>query len=156
MRYYKKEELEELVTNFYTYWKNVYSDDTLPDITYDDLQNVALSSNTKKKKAVYFKDFNNNYKLNIGDYFDQKRNLVGANEKNTENDVRFPIVVLYTDNEGNPDMFTLSEYNTLINHKNDEDMKLIVLDKMTKPMDKTYLDTIAKEENITYNYDLYK
>lgn len=157
MRYYSEEELEILVKNFNDYWKTPYPGDNLPDITYDDLSRVALSSNTnKERKAVYFSTFRDMYALNIGDYFSEEKNVIGANETNTDDNKRFPIIVLYSDEEGNPDMFTLSEYKTLVENVDNEDLKVIYVDKMNKPMNKEYLDKISETENIAYDYSLYQ
>lgn len=155
MRYYTENELMEVIDNFEKYWKASFKGDKLPDITLDELKEVALADNKNKKKAVFYTDFEKSYQLNIGDYFDDKnRAVVGANDINSEESKRFPIIVLYN-NDKDPDMFTLAEYHTLYDERKNEDFKVIVLDKMTKPMDKEYLDTIAKQERITYDYNFY-
>ena len=156
MRYYTKTELSSVLANWNNYWKTDNEDSkNYPDIFIEDLEKVALATNKDKTKSVYYKIFAENYPLNIGDYFKTNRTLVGVSEMNTSDDKRFPIILVYTDSEGIPDMSVLTEYGTLKTQKDTEGFKVIVLDKMNKPVKTEILEGMAKDLGVTYKPEIY-
>lgn len=156
MRYYTMNELVSVLANWNNYWKSDKKDSkNYPEIFIEDLTTVALASNKDKIKSVYFKTFAEKYPLNIGDYFDKDRTIVGVSEMNTDGDKRFPIILVYTDKKGIPDMSVLTEYETLKTMKNEEGFKVIVLDKMVKPVKKDILDQMASDLGVTYFPEVY-
>lgn len=157
MRYYKEEELDAVLENWNKYWKGDESDSgNYPDITKDDLVSVALAKNVNKTKASFYSDFASKYALHIGDYYESERNLVGAEERNTEDSKRFPMIVVYLDKNGNPDMSVIAEYQSLKANIKDPDLKVVVVNKIDKEKsDKELLDAIAKDYGVTYDADIY-
>lgn len=159
MRYYNQEELEKVLEAWNTFWKDGSEDSkNYPELTIDDLTNVALAKNKNKIKSSYFSDFKKKYVLHIGDYFDNdtSRKSVSFNESNTEEDSRFPIIIVYVDTNGNPDMAVITEYKTLKENLDNEDMKIIYIDKIKKPVNKELFDEIAKDLDVAYDYSIYE
>ena len=158
MRYYTHEELKELASVYKKYWlENTPKEDSssYPELPKTDL-NVFLDTNLNKKSPVKFKDFLNIYSLNVRDYFEDEHIVIEDTIKNTSEDKRYPIIVLYTETTGEPNMLVLSEYNTIVKDFESDDLEILVLDKMNYPINEDILQKMADYYKMTYNVSSYQ
>ena len=145
-------------------------------LNYEPFKNVALSSTLSskdlcKRNVMTFKDYKEKYILNCKDYYDVYKNMFSSDEsirpdenileKNlSESEFRYPIIILCNNIEKKdnvPDMIHFTELMYTLIHFDDDDLKVIVIDKMIKPISKKLLDKVKKYYNIQdYDYNLYK
>ena len=165
MRFYTDEEIKDLCKFF--------NEEYLKDGYHDNLffTSPLSEEDLRTTKTIKFKDFKKKYKLNIGDDtyepFMDMLNLdkTGVNpekaDHNTYNpdDLRYPLIVLgfsYLKDEKHVDMIHFLELQYTLEHYDDEDLEVIVIDKMEKPFDKGLLDRVADYYGIDdYDYSLY-
>lgn len=160
MRYYTHEELKELAYIYNNYWLantelSEHEKLSYPKISKIDL-NVFLDTNLNKLQPMKFKDFLGLYPLNVRDYFEDEHVIIEDTIKNISlEEKRYPIIVLFTETTGEPDMFILSEYNTVIRNFDVDDFEVLVLNKMTYPIDKELLKKMSEYYKLNYNPAVY-
>lgn len=166
MRFYTIPEIKELSSYFNEEF--IKSEDFRYVTFSSSITNIDLCS----RKLMLFSEFKEKYKLNCNDYYDDYKNLYSLgesvhpdsnitdiNETVSEVKMRYPIIILCNNNEKNdnvPEMIHFTELNYTLNHFDDESLKVIVIDKMIKPLSKKLLDSVAEYYHITdYDYTLY-
>lgn len=152
MRFYTEEEITTLTKLF----NEEYSKEpSFVDLKYS---SPLTEDDLRTTKTMKFSEFKEKYKLSIGDdTYDLHRETIkngvsGINpeyaDHNTYNphDLRYPLVILccsYYKDERHADMVHFLEYQYTIEHYDDEDLEIIVVDKMTRPFDKVLLSKVA-------------
>lgn len=157
MRYYSHEELKEVISYYIQYWlgNTESSDEENLVLTKLDL-NVALDTNLARQAPVKLKDFLSKYKLLVNNYFKESTKLINDLDKNTKEDQRYPLIVIYTHETGEPDMFVLTEYETVINNLDSKDLEVIVIDKIKYPVNEELFKKFAKYYKIKYDPAVYR
>lgn len=166
MRFYTEEEIKEL-TKF-------FNEEYIKDECFAKLEFTSPLSedDMRTKKTMKFSEFKEKYKLNIGDdtyalHMDTVLSgITGINpeiaDHNTYNtdDLRYPLIILgvsHFKDEKHVDMVHYLEYQYTIEHYNDEDLEVIVIDKMERPFDKNLLDKVADYYGIdSYDFSVYE
>ena len=166
MRFYTQEESVELsrIFNEELFAEEYYTVIQLSSpITSDDF----LSTNTMK-----FSEFKKKYSLNVNDAYEELASRIGNEEEEggipfskefnvnvqDNEDLRYPIIILCNNVEGDnvPDLIHYTELLYTVEHFDDEDLEIIVIDKMNKPFDRELLNRVGDFYGIdNYDYSLY-
>lgn len=157
MRYYSHEELKEVISYYIKYWIGNTEESDEKDLILSKLDlNVALDTNLAHQAPVKLKDFLEKYKLLVNDYFEEPSRLINDLDKNTEEDQRYPIIVIYTHETGEPDMMVLTEYETIEKNLNSDELEVIVIDMISYPVDEALFKRFAKYYKIKYDPSVYR
>lgn len=166
MRFYTEEEITSLVKLFN---EEYFKEQSFPEIK---LSSPLSEDDLRTSKTMKFSEFKEKYKLNIGnDTYEISKQIIESGESginpeyadyNTYNpdDLRYPFIILcssFYDDGMHTDIIHYLEYQYTIEHYDDEDLEVIVVDKMIKPFDKTLLDKIADFYGFdNYDFSLYE
>lgn len=166
MRFYTKEESIEL--------SNIFNDNYFADEYYTQIQLSSSITNEDflSQNVMKFSEFKKKFVLNVNDAYEELSTHLDISEegngvpystefnKNMEGtDLRYPIIILCNnvDTDNVPDMIHYTELFYTLEHFDDEDLEVLVIDKMIRPFDKDLLDRFADYFSIDdYDYENYK